>query len=226
MIKTKLVFTTLFLVLAGLHRVGFAADTINTDVVASVDPYGDGTITLTFRLSAAQWKNWREQYGDHPDLLWRDLKQRFAKYALDKFDLKRDDIDRTATANIVARALTTVRADGTRAIEMGKEARFVSNTGSEWIFESVGQASPYSPIDTETTRIILPARALNAHVETIGSEPQQLVYQLPDANFDNAFLLYGGLLAVAAGVIFGIVGIIFSFRPARLPPHLPPPLPR
>jgi hypothetical protein len=104
---------------------------------------------------------------------------------MDRFDLKRDDIDRTATANIAAHALTTVRADGSRAIEMAKEARFVSNSGLEWIFESVGQASPYSPIETETTRIVLPAGALNAHVETIGSEPQQLVYQLQEANFNT-----------------------------------------
>jgi hypothetical protein len=221
MIKRKLVFVTLFLTLAALHGAGLAADTINTDVVANVDPFGDGTIALTFRLSAAQWENWRELYGDHPDLLWRDLKQRFAKYALDKFDLKRDDIDRTATANIAARALTTVRADGSRAIEMAKDARFVSSSGSEWIFESVAQASPYSPIETETTRIMLPTGAVNAHVETIGSEPEQLVYQLPEANSNNALFLYAGLLAIAAGVTFGIVGLIFLMRPAQVPPTVP-----
>jgi hypothetical protein len=219
--KRKLLFAMLFLSLAALHRVVLAADTINTDVIAKVDPYGDGTITLTFRLSAAQWENWREQYGDHPDLLWRDLKQRFAKYALDKFDLKRDDIDRTATANLGARAITTVRGDGSRAIEMAKDAKFVSGSGSEWIFESVAQASPYSAIATETTRIMLPPEAMNAHVETIGSEPQQLVYQLPESNSNNAYFLCAGVLAIAGGVIFGIVGLIFSMRPTRLPPPLP-----
>ena len=149
------------------------------------------------------------------------MKQRFAKYALDKFDLKRDDIDRTAAANIAARALTTVRADGSRAIEMAKDARFVSSSGSEWIFESVAQASPYSPIETETTRIMLPAGAVNAHVETIGSEPEQLVYRLPEANSNNALFLYAGLLAIAAGVTFGIVGLIFLMRPAQVPPTDP-----
>ena len=69
---------------------------------------------------------------------------------------------------------------------------------------------------------MLPAAALNAHVETVGSEPQQLVYQLQEANSNNAFFLYAGILAIAAGAIFAIAGLIFSFRPA----HLPPPLPR
>jgi hypothetical protein len=68
---------------------------------------------------------------------------------------------------------------------------------------------------------VLPAGALNAHVETIGSEPQQLVYQLQEANSNNAFFLYTGFLAIAAGVIFGIVGIIFSMRAAQVPPPVP-----
>ena len=82
---------------------------------------------VIFHLSASRWAIWRQQYGDHPDVLWRDMKQKFAKAALDKFDLQRNDVDRTATANIEARALTTVRGDGTRAMEMLKDFRLVSN---------------------------------------------------------------------------------------------------
>src|ERR1700719_3692172 len=115
--------------------VGFAADTINMDVVARVDPYGDGSMKVTFHLSASQWANWKQQYGDHPDVLWRDLKQKFAKYALVKFNLQKDEVERTATADIAARAFTRVRGDGTRGIEIPKELRFISNNGREWVFE-------------------------------------------------------------------------------------------
>jgi hypothetical protein len=209
---------TLFLVLATTTRVGLPADTINSDVAAYVDAYGDGKITLTFHLSASQWETWREQYGDHPDLLWRDLKQRFAKYALDKFDLQRNDIERTAVAKIDARALTTTQGNGTRAIEVEKEARFVSNSGSEWIFESVGQASPYSPIVTETTRIILPPEATNVHVENAGAGPEELVYQMPERGQDNNLLFWTGIAAIVAGVLLGVIGILL---PKKRPPALP-----
>jgi len=215
MIRTTRLLATIFLVLALGSRLASGADTVNTDVVGNVDQYGDGTITLTFRLSASQWENWRERYGDHPDLLWRDWKQEFAKYALEKFDLKRDDINRTATANIVARALTTVRADGTRAIDMANDARFVSGGGLEWIFESVAQASPLSPIVTTTTRIMLPAGATNAHVETVGSEPQRLVYELPETNADNGVFFWSGVSAIIIGAIFGIIGLLFALVPPR-----------
>jgi hypothetical protein len=117
---------------AGLIEPGVAAETIHTDVVANVDPYGDGSMKMTFHLSASQWANWKQEYGDHPDVLWRDLKQKFAKYALVKFDLQKDDIQRTATADIEARAFTHVRGDGTRGIEIPKEFRLISNTGREW----------------------------------------------------------------------------------------------
>ena len=112
---------TLFVALVATCAAGRAADTINMDVVAHVDPYGDGSMKVTFHLSASQWAIWRQQYGDHPDVLWRDFKQKFAKVALDKFDLTRNDVDRTATANIEARALTTVRS--------GREPQYRNSQG-------------------------------------------------------------------------------------------------
>ena len=39
---------TLFLASLASVEVGVAAETINTDVVASVDPYGDGSMKMTF----------------------------------------------------------------------------------------------------------------------------------------------------------------------------------
>ncbi len=53
-------FGLMALLLASLApvEVGIGAETINTDVVASVDPYGDGSMKMTFHLSASQWANW------------------------------------------------------------------------------------------------------------------------------------------------------------------------
>jgi hypothetical protein len=62
------VLATLFLASVATGYVGFGADTINMDVVAHVDPYGDGSMKVTFHLSASQWANWRQQYGDHPEI--------------------------------------------------------------------------------------------------------------------------------------------------------------
>ena len=163
---------------------------------------------VIFHLSASRWATWRQEYGDHPDVLWRDLKQKFAKAALDKFDLQRNDVDRTATADIEARALTTVRGDGTRGIDMLKDFRLVSNTPLEWVFEATSQASPDAPILAQTFRIILPPQAINARIDSPGTAYQQLVYQMPESSGSNGLLLWAGILAMGAGIVLGILGFV------------------
>ena len=202
--------TMLFLVWFVPIGIGEATETINTDVVASLDPYGDGSMKMTFHLSASQWAIWKQQYGDHPDVLWRDLKQKFAKYALEKFDIQKNEVERTATADIEARAFTRVRGDGTRGIEIPKEFRLVSNSGREWVFDFTTQESPYSPILAQMSRVILPADATNAHIEQPGTGFQQLVYQMPDNSSGNILFLWTGISAMAGGVILCILGLMFS----------------
>jgi hypothetical protein len=163
----------------------------------------------------------RYQYGDHPDVLWRDLKQMFAKYALDKFDLQKNDIERTAVAEISAHAFTHVRSDGTRGIEIPKEFRFVSNNGREWIFDFTSQRSPDAPILTQTSRIILPEEAKNARLDQPGTGSEQLVYDMAE-NFGFGRTLLGlGLLSIAGGILFGIFALIFLLKRPATPPVAP-----
>jgi len=210
MIRQLFGLTMLFLAWLIPIGIGEATETINTDVVASLDPYGDGSMKMTFHLSASQWAIWKQQYGDHPDVLWRDLKQKFAKYALEKFDIQKNEVERTATADIEARAFTRVRGDGTRGIEIPKEFRLVSNSGREWVFDFTTQESPYSPILAQMSRVILPADATNAHIEQPGTGFQQLVYQMPDNSSGNILFLWTGISAMAGGVILCILGLMFS----------------
>jgi hypothetical protein len=214
-------FLLLVLVSMAISRSVFATDTVNQDAVIRVDPYGDGSMKVIFHLSASRWAFWRQEYGDHPDVLWRDLKQKFAKAALDKFDLQRNDVERTATANIEARALTIIRGDGTRGIEMKKDFRLVSNTDLEWVFEATSQASPDAPILAQTFRVILPPEARNARLDAPGTADQQLIYQMPESAGNNAVLFWAGIGAMGAGILLGILGIASSF--SKRPPPLPPP---
>jgi hypothetical protein len=216
-----------FIASVATSYIGLATDTVNQDAVIRVDPYGDGSMKVIFHLSASRWAAWRQEYGDHPDVLWRDLKQRFAKAALDKFELQRNDVDRTATADIQARALTRIRGDGSRGVEMQKDFRLVSNTPLEWVFEATSQASPESPILAQTIRVILPPQAINAHVDSPGGADQQLVYQMPESAASNGLLLWTGILAMGIGIVLGIFALISAFGSSKQrPPPLPPTLAR
>jgi hypothetical protein len=214
-----------FLASVAASGVGLAADTVNQDADIRIDPYGDGSIKIVFHLSASRWATWRQEYGDHPDVLWRDLKQKFAKAALDKFDLQRNDVDRMATADIDARALTSVRGDGSRGIEILKDFRLVSNTPQEWIFEATSQASPEAPILAQTFRVFLPPQAVNAHIDSPGTSAQQLVYQMPENSGSNMLLLWAGILAAGLGILLGMFGLILGLNASKQrPPPLPPTL--
>jgi hypothetical protein len=216
-----------FIASVATSYVGLATDTVNQDAVIRVDPNGDGSMKVIFHLSASRWAAWRQEYGDHPDILWRNLKQRFAKAALDKFDLQRNDVDRTATADIEARALTRIRGDGSRGIEMQKEFRLVSNTPLEWVFEATSQASPESPILAQTIRVILPPQAFNARIDSPGTTDQQIVYQMPEGAASNAYLLWAGILAIGVGIALGIFGLAAGLAASKQrPPPLPPTLAR
>jgi hypothetical protein len=225
--RSILSLVLVFIASVATSHIGFATDTVNQDAVIRVDPYGDGSMKVIFHLSASRWAAWRQEYGDHPDVLWRDLKQRFAKAALDKFDLQRNDVDRTATADIQARALTRIRSDGSRGIEIQKDYRLVSNTPLEWVFEATSQASPEAPILAQTIRVILPPQAINARIDSPGSADQQLVFQLPEAAANNALLLWAGILAMGVGIALGIFGLVSALAASKQrPPPLPPTLAR
>ena len=54
------------------------------------DARGDAQIEITFQYGARQWEQWREQYGDHPNLLLRDLRYQLASSDIQNFTLDAD----------------------------------------------------------------------------------------------------------------------------------------
>jgi hypothetical protein len=188
-----------------------ASDTIQTENVITLDRFGDGIMTVTFQLSASQWTIWKQQYGDRPDVLRRDLWQRWARYELGGFKFEKNDVDRTATATVAMRGGTQLRGETSHEIPLPKEMKRISNTEREWIFSSVTQLSPYDPILTETTRVVLPPEATNVRLNQPGTTFQALVYDVPISGGSNQAMLFGGIGALAVGLILGVVG----FLPAK-----------
>lgn len=194
--------------LAATSLVHAASDTVQTENLIQMDRFGDGTMTVTFRLSASQWTVWKQQYGDRPDVLRRDLWQRWARYELGEFKFEKNDVERTATATIAMRGGTQLRGEMSHEIELPKEMKRISNTEREWIFSSVSQASPYDPIFTETTRIVLPDEATNVRLNQPGTAFQALVYDVPMAGGGSSMMLYGGIGLLVIGLGCGVAGFL------------------
>ena len=184
-----------------------AADTMQIEKSFVLDKLGDGQVTVTFHLSASQWTVWKQQYGDRPDVLWRDMKQELANMALGEFDLKKDDVERSATMKISFRGGPSLRSDGAREIEVPKEMKKISESGQEWIFNAVSQENSYAPILNQTIRVTLPPEARNARLNQPGTAFQTLVYEIPEASRGKG-MLYVGILVLVIGLVLGVAGFL------------------
>jgi hypothetical protein len=184
-----------------------AADTVQIDKAFVLDKLGDGKVTVSYRLSASQWTGWKQRVGDRPDMLWRDMKQELANMALGDFDLKKDEVERTATVKLSFRGGPRLRSDGSSEIGVPKDMKKISDSGREWIFNAVSQENSYSPIVNQTIHVTLPPEARNARIDQPGTAFQALVYEIPEVGRSKG-LLYAGLFVLLVGLVLGGAGFM------------------
>jgi hypothetical protein len=184
-----------------------AADTMQIDKAFLLDKLGNGNVTVTYRLSASQWTVWKQRYGDRPDMLWRDVRQELANMALGDFDLKKDEVERTATVRLSFRGGPRLRSDGSSEIGVPKEMKKISDSGREWIFNAVAQENSYAPIVNQTIRVTLPVEARNARLDQPGSAFQALVYEIPEVGRSKG-LLVAGIFVLIFGLVLGGAGFL------------------
>ena len=182
--------------------------------IAEFDQRGDATIKVKSQLGASQWAQWKDKYGDHQDILFRDLQQyQLPTAVIEDFRVDKDDIHRRIDWGFKARALANYRGNGQFEIRMPKSMTSVNGSGSDWAFsETSTEMTPdggYGTVNT-THRIRLSAEAHNVHLVT-GNDYNQLVYSLKVSRSRSKLLLYLGLLLLAAAAVSGVL----SFRPSR-----------
>ncbi|HJT81108.1 MAG TPA: hypothetical protein VJ719_07920 [Chthoniobacterales bacterium] len=187
----------------------YAQDAVRTlERTYEFDEAGNADVIFNFQLGAAQWAKWKDQYGDHPDLMLRNVKYEMAAAVIDDFSLEKNDVHRKATAKIKARAMAKYRGDGKFEIQVPKNMKLVSGSGREWAFTS--SALEEGGIVNITDRAKLPSKAQNAHLTT-GNDYDLLVYSLDVSPSKPKTFLYLGILSLLAA---GGVGAMAFRKPA------------
>ena len=174
------------------------------------DERGDAKIEINFQLGAKKWAQWKYQYGDHPDIVLRNLKYQLAAAVLDDagFQMEKDEVHRRAFARVTARALASYHSGGQFEIDVPKNMNHIAGSGLEWVFTN--SALEEDGIVNMTDRFKLPAHAHNARLTT-GNDYDHLVYSLKVSPPKPKLLLYLGLLLLVAAAVLGVL----SFRPSR-----------
>lgn len=192
--------------------------TIGVERIYHVDDKGDARVEVSFQLGARHWAGWKTQFGDHPDILLRNLKYQMAAAVLDDYGLEKNDMKRHAVAKVKARAVARYRGDGQFAVEVPKNMRMVSNAGGEWVFTSTEMDS--GNIMSLTDRARLPSDARDVRFVN-GNDYNHIVYSMPQKPHRSNQMLYLGGGLVGVGVLAGIVGLVLPGR-RSYPPGLPP----
>ena len=185
------------------------------------DERGDAKIEYSFQLGKAQWERWKAHYGDHPDMLLREINHDMAPAVIEDFALEKDDTHRRGVSRFKARAWAEYHGNGQFEIRVPKSMKLVTGSGSEWVFtETSTESTPdgYGILNI-TDRAKLPAKASEAHLVN-GNDFDRLVYSLEVAPSKPKTLLYSGVALIVAA----IAAAIASTRARRddVPPSLPP----
>lgn len=181
-----------------------AAEPLKMDIIVRLDSYGDGTMEVQTRLSAMAWRQWEQVYGNHPDLILRNLKRQFASYDLDNdsYRLEKDQVKRVATARMRCRALAVLQKDGSLSVPLPKPFRLVTHSAHEWIFSLNTPESGASPPTEQTTRIFLPEGETDAQIQYADTADQRLAFRMPPPKTANPAFLVGGSVLGGLGIVF------------------------
>jgi hypothetical protein len=139
------------------------------------DERGDAKLEISFGFGAAQWQEWRESIGDHPDILLRNLRYTLASGVIEDFKLEKDDVNRKAICRLKVRALARYRSNGEFVIEIPKDWKMVTGSGRDWVFTKSSLSG--DAILNETQHGNLPEKAQNVHFSE-GRDFNELSYSL------------------------------------------------
>lgn len=212
----------LALVLAPVLRADDDVPTRTVDLKYTFDERGDALLEISFHHTAARWNQWKEAYGDHPDMMLRNLRYQFASAALEDFAFERDDVHRSAVSKIKARALAHYRGNGEFVIDVPKEMKLVTGSGADWAFTSSGMTD--GEIVSQTVHAKLPAKAANARYGP-GGDFDQLTYFIDFTPARSPSMMGLGIVFLVLGAAFAIASFVIGPKTTRATIIPPPPFP-
>jgi hypothetical protein len=195
-----------------------AAEPVKVAATLRLDEHGDGTLEVQEHLAAIGWRIWEEVYGNHPDLILRNMKRQYASSQLDgtSYHLDKDELNRNATAHLHALAIAALQKDGSLAIALPKPISLVSHTGPEWIFDYNIPPSKTFDGSEQIFHVILPVGESEAHIQYPESADQQLVFRVRQSGAGQWLLLLGILAGVVGVVLVGASAMVSKQNPPAM----------
>jgi hypothetical protein len=181
-----------------------SANVMQQDMDVTIDAVGNAEATLKFVLPAMQWQVWKQNYGQNPSLLKRDMQHRFSAMVLRDFAVENDDMNRTATLKLKADADAEYRGNGEWEVELEKGARSARLTDTLWQFTKTSTEGGI--VTQQTFRLKLPDGARGSVEATNDFGTPVLRYQIGGGR-RMPMLLIAAVVVAVAGLIVLVAGL-------------------
>jgi len=223
MFRTLLILAITTLVVARpAAAAGPPIDTMSFDETIALDPLGDAAITLTFTLSAPQYQNWQQKYGQNKALLKRDLSRVVSQYETYNWDAQTNEMERRITVSVSAHGAVVHRGGGQYELDVPKNWRGgqVNGTTLEYNYvESLGVGL----VGQYNVKVVLPSDARDI-AKTTGESGEPVVrYTVPvTRRAGTLVLLISGVMTLVLGaVLMSVAVLVHRRRPGGTVGNLP-----
>jgi len=189
---------------------------LNVGILMKVDPLGDGTMTMTFTLSAIQFKSWQAKYGEDQGLLRRDMMNNYmGQFDTSDWDVKTDTMNRTVAISVKAHGIVIPRGGGTFEFRVPKSWRGGERNGTTYSYNFAEPSGDGGIIQTNA-KLVLPATASHFTEDKSETGEPVIQYRVPVGGL-TGILLYAGAAFLLCGVLAIVlaVAVIKPPRPAR-----------
>ena len=186
---------------------------INVGIVMKVDPLGDGVMTMTFTLSAIQFKNWQSKYGEDQGLLRRDMTNNYmGQFDTSDWDVKTDTMNRTVAISVKAHGIVIPRGGGMFEFRVPKSWRGGERNGTTYSYNFAEPSGDGGIVQTNA-KLILPVTASHFTEDKSETGEPVIQYRVPVGSL-SGIMLYAGAAFLAAGLL-AIVIAVALVKPPR-----------
>jgi hypothetical protein len=199
---------------------GSPLSTISFDESMKIDAIGDAAVAINLTLTAQQFVNWNQKYGQNQSLLKRDLGKVLSQYDTYDWSVQTDPMERKVSIGVKAHGAVKHKGGGVYEFDVPKDwkgGQHNANSIDYNSLESLGNGA----IAQLNSKLILPAECTDIKDDT-GEAGQRVVrYTVPMKSTRHYILaIFGGLLMIG-GLGFAGLGVIVGIMMGSKPPARP-----
>jgi hypothetical protein len=218
----KRVLTMMFvLVCVGFFAgAGSPLSTISFDETMKIDAIGDAALTINLTLTAQQYANWNQKYGQNESLLKRDMGKVLSQYDTYDWTVIPDGMNRKVAIGVKAQGAVKHKGGGVYEFDVPKNWKGGQKNANSIDYNSIESLGSGS-IAQFNCKLILPPDVTDIKDDTGEAGQRVLRYTVPMKSTRHYILaIFGGLIMIGGLGIAGlglIVGALMGSKPAARP---------